>query len=628
MDPSTSQKLFSTFDIPEDIVAIPFEGPSDGGLNFHWRHDISGYEEHVSTFSKQALSDLLDEELRQGAPYTNVRRILWDRDTLIDCAGEQAMDYSEYMDSVASLRTALRRLQEFGILFLKSVPSDPQSVQRLAERIGPLKNTFYGPTWDVRSVPSPKNVAYSSQNLGFHMDLLYMTDPPQIQFLHCMKGSAQGGESLFSDGFKAATKIRQLPDAVYMLKKYPVTFHYRNDGQWYQKTRSIFEFDNLRFDNSHFDVRRGDTSIFRPVGSRNSYGKTSISAINWSPPFQAPFRIKPRLGKSEETGEPLDFRKFMYACKMFKEALESKEAVFETKLDEGTCVIFDNRRILHARRAFSGDKGERWLRGAYVDKDVFRSRLEILDENSAPKRHVRTADPSDLEEAILGREMDLLSQSNAGSSLPRREAFSREETTLETRELAFEGKKIFSKAGKMASEARKMASKAWEKASEARRTASEAGEMSSEAGDIARDAAEMISEARGIFSKVMGMAPKPVHERLNPEIHSQLISAIPMRNEMASEPEERQPSSENDSQLTSPNPLRSEIASRPEEGRPSPEHDSRMTSPTPLRNEIASGLEEERPCSKNDSQLTSPIPTKRGLDWYLPTKQYGWRKQP
>lgn len=43
-------------------------------------------------------------------------------------------------------------------------------------------------------------------------------------------------------------------------------------------------------------------------------------------------------------------------------------------------MIFDNRRVLHARRAFDASKGERWLKGAYVDDDVFFSKLRVLEE--------------------------------------------------------------------------------------------------------------------------------------------------------------------------------------------------------------------------------------------------------
>jgi hypothetical protein len=36
--------------------------------------------------------------------------------------------------------------------------------------------------------------------------------------------------------------------------------------------------------------------------------------------------------------------------------------------------------VLHARKAFDATKGERWLKGAYVDDDVYYSKLRVLEE--------------------------------------------------------------------------------------------------------------------------------------------------------------------------------------------------------------------------------------------------------
>lgn len=79
------------------------------------------------------------------------------------------IDYASYMKSSSVLHKALDSLQQYGLLFLSSVPSDSESISRIASRIGPLRNTLYGSTWDVKSVPNAKNIAYKSSNLGFHM---------------------------------------------------------------------------------------------------------------------------------------------------------------------------------------------------------------------------------------------------------------------------------------------------------------------------------------------------------------------------------------------------------------------------------------------------------------------------
>ena len=85
--------------------------------------------------------------------------------------------YEDYMDNQRSLQDLTRRLFQYGIAFISDVPPRPEAVGFIGTRIGALQDTIYGPTWDVRSVPSAKNVANTSDNLGFHMDLLYYKDP-------------------------------------------------------------------------------------------------------------------------------------------------------------------------------------------------------------------------------------------------------------------------------------------------------------------------------------------------------------------------------------------------------------------------------------------------------------------
>lgn len=71
------------------------------------------------------------------------------------------IDYAEYMASDTTLFEAVRHLTLYGLLFLRGVPETPgqDAVEGIAERIGNIKSTFYGKTWDVRSVPDSKNIA-------------------------------------------------------------------------------------------------------------------------------------------------------------------------------------------------------------------------------------------------------------------------------------------------------------------------------------------------------------------------------------------------------------------------------------------------------------------------------------
>ncbi|MCJ1404158.1 hypothetical protein MMC11_007383 [Xylographa trunciseda] len=276
--------------------------------------------------------------------------------------------YREYLDSMKILHEALNHLHRYGIVFLNSIPPEGSAIEQIANRIGPLRNTFYGSTWDVRSVPSAKNVAYTSQNLGFHMDLLYMASPPGLQILHTMTASTRGGESLFSDGLNACYRIsKEAPENLASLYNFQVTYKYKNDGHWYQQDRTTVR-NPIEFDASGLEI---------PDVTR------SEQELNWSPPFQGPLEkyvgMKDISKNDKPDSGPSALRIYLKAAKVFKAFLEAEDAVFETKMEEGTGVIFDNRRILHARKAFNGD-AERWLRGAYVDKDPFKSRLRVMNE--------------------------------------------------------------------------------------------------------------------------------------------------------------------------------------------------------------------------------------------------------
>ena len=76
------------------------------------------------------------------------------------------------MNSDKTLLAVLKQLWSYGLAFLYNVPTKDQEIVKIVTRIGSLKNTFYGPTWDVKSVPGAKNIAYTNLELGLHMDLL------------------------------------------------------------------------------------------------------------------------------------------------------------------------------------------------------------------------------------------------------------------------------------------------------------------------------------------------------------------------------------------------------------------------------------------------------------------------
>ncbi|KAF2179716.1 Clavaminate synthase-like protein [Zopfia rhizophila CBS 207.26] len=357
VDPDSRQKLFQTSDIPQDLEGAcrtVVDREKGWMVEVVWKNDIPGYgAEHRTRHSIDWLRRALTTELELRGGVRSDERVLWDREKITN--NNKWVDYKDYMAEDEVLFDALSHLNKYGLLFLKNVPESEESVVDIAGRIGTLKNTFYGRTWDVKSKPNAENIAYTHQFLGLHMDLLYTSNPPHLQLLHSLRARSPGGESLFSDSFEAAHSLHHSSAFHFRtLCTFPVTYHYHHPTHHYHHTRPTIEL------------------FAYPKYSEPT--NLAIRHINWSPPFQGPFEA--RIGGENQTA----LRNYLAAANAFEKLLSAEENLYEYRLEEGDCVIFDNRRVLHARRAFDASKGERWLKGAYVDDDVFFSKLRVLEE--------------------------------------------------------------------------------------------------------------------------------------------------------------------------------------------------------------------------------------------------------
>lgn len=161
------------------------------------------------------------------------------------------------------------------------------------------------------------------------------------------------------DAFAAAETLRATHPADFArLATTPVPFHYITDGR-------------------HLHYAR-PTIILDSAGSGDAV-EPRVTAVSYSPPFQAPL---PRDTPPE----------FYDALGRFARLVEAPAAVYSHQLREGEAVVFDNRRMLHARTAFQGKKlGEReasgepnrWLKGCYFEGDVMASHGRMLRERLA-----------------------------------------------------------------------------------------------------------------------------------------------------------------------------------------------------------------------------------------------------
>lgn len=361
VDPDSGQRNFSTTDLHDTPEIENAKLHHDGSLEIIWANDgPSGGAPHKSLYPATELRDWqVNSAWQRGSMgHSDPKRILWNRTSYesLLAAGRCRISYQDWMDpsdNPAAFQAALTDLRRTGLIFVTDVPPDEQSVERVANRIGPLQETFYGRTWDVRNKARAENVAYTDKFLCLHQDLMYHDPVPGLQLLHCLANTCTGGESLFSHGVRAAYELRLTRRKMY---------------------------DDLASLGVYFGYEKGGQHCFKMQ-------KTIVTAPNglpretrWAPPFQATF---PLASGEVSSNSMVEWKK---AASAFQAIVEAEENMLEVKLKEGECVIFDNRQILHGRRQFAAGQGSRWLKGTYVSRQDYAATAERQSKQGGSTR--------------------------------------------------------------------------------------------------------------------------------------------------------------------------------------------------------------------------------------------------
>ncbi|MDE3176016.1 MAG: TauD/TfdA family dioxygenase [Pseudomonadota bacterium] len=234
----------------------------------------------------------------------------------------------------------LLQTKRYGLALITGLTDDEDAGVRLGERIGFLRRTNFGVTFRVETRPDPNNLAYTSHSLPLHTDLPNQELPPGYQFLHCVRNDALGGESIFADSFRIAERVRAADaDAFRLLSQTPVPYRFHDD---------------------EVDIR-----VHRPLISLDERGR--VFDVRYSAHLLDAFDMPAEI-----------MADYYQAFRIFMAETRNPENVIEFKMRRGEMVVFDNRRALHGRTGFDPMTGHRLLKGFYVDRGEFDSRIRKL----------------------------------------------------------------------------------------------------------------------------------------------------------------------------------------------------------------------------------------------------------
>lgn len=322
---STFDQLSVTADIHPQMLSV-----EDQQLKITWSE-----HEHTSYFELQWLRQhTYSGELRQ-VPKSSYRS--WDS-RFVDKIPH--VEYANVMASDRHLYDWMSALDRDGLVIVKNMPDTTQSVVDVAQRIDYLRKTNFGETFDVISVPKPINLAYTAIALPLHTDLTNQEVPPGYQFLHCLANDSEGGSSVFVDGLRVLEDMRfEQPAYFDLLAEHAIPFRFHDEAH---------------------DIRH-----HHPVINLNSFGE--IVEIKYNAHLADIFDL------------PADImHQYYLAYRDLMGRLREQRYKIKVMLQGGDMVVFDNRRVMHGRDAFDPSTGNRRLRGCYVDRTEFQSRLRVL----------------------------------------------------------------------------------------------------------------------------------------------------------------------------------------------------------------------------------------------------------
>jgi len=340
IDPATREGLMDPAELSDAMQILSCNLTDAGDLHIAWAPDgvdsyyHSGWLRHIAEGQHLPHSWVPEPEV-------------WTPATL---PAPPRRDTSAVLVDDVILSSMLNDLLRHGVCVLEQAPCEVGFLNRLAARIGPVRDSNFGPLWDVKADVNlagdakTNTTANTGLRLGPHTDLPTREIPPGFQFLHCLINEADGGESTLTDGAALIEELKTTRSEDYeILSTRRWVFFNRGPG-----------IDH-RFSAPIIDLLGGE-------------GVPTIRAFY-------PVRAFPDMA-DEDVGPAYA------ALRRFYQLADDPRFEMTFRLGPGDIMCFDNRRILHGRKAFSGS-GQRHLQGIYIDRDEILSTARAVNRACA-----------------------------------------------------------------------------------------------------------------------------------------------------------------------------------------------------------------------------------------------------
>ena len=239
-------------------------------------------------------------------------------------------DWSKFLDDTDFATEALKTFISFGVIILSNAPKEPNSLELLSKRLGPIHETLFERIHNVSITGQVYNVAHTSKELPPHNDFASYRSQPSIQALHMLENECKGGNSIIVDGWEVVEDLRkENPKYFNILQEFNVPFR--------------------QFDESN------ETYAEAPLIRCSSDGSVES------------FRFSNQLMQMIDPAKK-GLRNFYKAYHEVSAKVHHAKYRSTFRLNGGEVLIVASLRVLHAREAFIPN-GKRHLQDAYFVYD-------------------------------------------------------------------------------------------------------------------------------------------------------------------------------------------------------------------------------------------------------------------
>ena len=320
----TTEKRFHLCEVPSDLrpskVSIEHAGSEGEAISIAWP------DGHRTRYRSSEIREFLSR------PRFELR--FWD--------GRFQPRRFDYQQFLASDHVAAELIEEFlrtGVCVLVNAPTEPDSSEQLAARLGPVREVVFERIHNVVVDPNGYSIAHTGLAVAPHNDFTSYNWPPNVQALHMLVNECEGGESCVVDGFGVLYELRKdHPDKFDVLCEVPVPSR-------------IFSKDY-------------ECYAANPMVEVDSDGEVKMLRFNTQQMQVIPLS-EPRLTD------------FYAAYHELSGRVNAAGAQASLRLEGGQILVCAGHRVLHGRTALNSN-GRRHLQDIYFEHDNVRNHLRWL----------------------------------------------------------------------------------------------------------------------------------------------------------------------------------------------------------------------------------------------------------